>query len=144
MTGLTSLSQLEGLWRLDRRIRHSDGAENRFEGISRFSRSGKRLVQDEEGHLTGVAGQPGLKATRRYVWMLDSQRIEVLFHDMRPFHTIPTGVVCPETTYLCSPDRYHVAYDFSDMAAWRAQWRVEGPKKSYVMDSTFHRMERER
>lgn len=140
MPGLSALSLLEGDWRLVRRITHSDGAENRFEGVSRFVRSGKRLIQDEEGVLGGVPGQPGLKATRRYVWLQDRDRIEVLFHDMRPFHTIPTGVRCPETTYLCPPDRYHVAYDFGDLKSWRATWHVEGPKKSYVMESSFRRI----
>lgn len=139
MSGLSSLSLLEGHWRLVRRIIHSDGVENRLEGVARFVRSGKRLIQDEEGVLEGVPGQPGLKATRRYLWMQDRDRIEVLFPDMRPFHTIPTGVQRPETTYLCPPDRYHVAYDFADLKSWRATWRVEGPKKSYTMESTFLR-----
>lgn len=92
---------------------------------------------DEEGELAGVAGQPGLKATRRYLWIQDGPRVEVLFDDMRPFHTIPTGVVRPETTYLCPPDRYKVTYDFSDMKNWVAEWRVEGPRKSYSMTSVF-------
>ena len=139
MSGLSSLSLLEGHWRLVRRIIHFDGVENRLEGVARFVRSGKRLIQDEEGVLEGVPGQPGLKATRRYLWMQDRDRIEVLFPDMRPFHTLPAGVQRPETTYLCPPDRYHVAYDFADLKSWRATWRVEGPKKSYTMESTFLR-----
>lgn len=137
MPGLTSLGALEGRWRLTRRILHDDGTENRLEGTATFSRSGKRLIQVEEGLLSGLPGQPSLKASRRYVWTLERGRIEVLFGDMRPFHTIPVGVARPETTYLCPPDRYTVSYDFSDPAAWSSLWRVEGPKKSYVMESLF-------
>ena len=137
MAGLTSLSALEGTWRLSRRIVHNDGTEHSFEGTARFRRSGKRLVEDEEGVLHGLPGQPDLKATRRYVWVQDAGRIEVLFHDMRPFHTIPTGVDRPETTYLCPPDRYQVSYDFGSLRHWTSVWRVEGPKKSYTMTNAF-------
>ena len=139
MAGLTSLAALEGRWRLDRRILHDDGAENRFAGTAHFQRSGHHMVMDEDGVLSGPGGRPGLKATRRYIWVQDGPRIEVLFHDMRPFHTIPLGVVRPETTYLCPPDRYHVSYEFTRAGAWTARWRVDGPKKSYEMTSTFTR-----
>ncbi len=128
---------LEGRWRLTRLIVHQDGTENRFDGTAVFSRSGKRLVHDEEGTLSGLPGQPALKATRRYVWTLENGRIEVLFGDMRSFHTIPIGVAHPETTYLCPPDRYEVSYDFDDLRAWKSVWRVDGPKKSYVMESLY-------
>lgn len=137
MTGLTSLSALEGTWRLDRHIVHADGSEHRFEGVARFRRSGPRLIEDEEGVLLGIPGQPDLKATRRYIWIQEKNRIEVLFDDMRPFHTIPTGVAHPETTHLCPPDRYRVSYDFSDRLHWSSVWRVEGPRKSYVMTNEF-------
>ena len=137
MAGLMSLLALEGAWRLERRIVHSDDSEFKFEGEARFARSGKRLIHDEEGLLSGVPGQEPIRATRRYIWMREGDRIEVHFHDMRPFHTIPMGAEAPETTYLCSPDRYRVSYDFSDMKAWRATWKVEGPKKSYVMESLY-------
>lgn len=137
MLGLTSLSVLEGRWRLDRRITHSDGSENRLTGTALFVRSGTRLIQDEEGVLDGLPGQPPLKATRRYIWILEKGRIEVAFEDMRPFHTIPLGVVRPETTYLCPPDRYAVSYDFGLKGVWRSVWTVEGPKKSYRMESEF-------
>lgn len=137
MAGLTSLGALEGRWVLRRVIRHDDGTENHFDGWATFARSGKRLICDEEGTLSGLPGQPPIKATRRYIWLQEPGRIEVLFDDMRPFHTIPLGAAHPSTTYLCPPDRYEVSYDFTDLAQWHATWRVEGPKKSYTMESTF-------
>lgn len=137
MAGLTSLWSLEGRWHLARRIAHASGGEDRFEGVSRFSRSGPNLVQVEEGTLSLAASGVPLKATRRYVWTSAEGRIEVCFDDMRPFHTIPLGSVTPETTYLCPPDRYRVSYDFSTPAAWRSVWQVEGPRKAYRMETVF-------
>ncbi len=139
--GLASLSALAGDWRLTREIRHDDGSCHRFEGTACFQWSGPRLIEDQTGTLDIGTATP-LVATRRYVWTAEAGRIEVLFDDMRPFHTIPLNTVRPETTHLCPPDRYHVAYDFAEFPSWTAIWRVEGPRKSYVMDSRYTREER--
>lgn len=132
----TSLAQLVGRWKIERTIRHVDGREDRLSGTATFRRAGPRLIQDEEGDLR-IEGQVTLKATRRYVWAHEKSRFEVHFADMRPFHTIPVGAARPETTYLCPPDRYAVAYDFSSFPEWRSVWRVEGPKKDYRMETHF-------
>lgn len=137
MPGLTSLANLEGKWACARRIVHSDGTENTYEGTTVFARSGPRLIQSEDGYLTTDPARPALRATRTFVWRLEGDRLECAFDDNRPFHTVPLHVTRPETTYLCPPDRYHVAYDFSDLRNWQAVWRVEGPKKAYVMTSTY-------
>ena len=136
--GLPSLSALAGQWSLTRTIDHADGATHRFSGQSTFAWSGPRLIETQSGHLDMGAG-PALKATRRYVWTAESGRIEVLFDDMRPFHTIPLGVATPETTHLCPPDRYQVTYDFTAFPDWTAVWNVEGPKKEYRMASHYRR-----
>lgn len=138
MAGLTGLADLTGVWRLERRIVHSDGQEHSFSGEARFTWSGPRLIEDQTGTLDMGTGQP-LVATRRYVWTAEGRRIEVLFDDMRPFHTIPLGADRPETTHLCPPDRYHVVYDFRNFPAWIATWDVEGPKKAYRMESRYAR-----
>ncbi len=139
--GLASLSSLAGDWALERAIRHDDGAEHKFIGHARFQWSGPRLIEDQTGQLDIGTGAP-LVATRRYVWTGEAGRIEVLFDDMRPFHTIPLNTVRPETTHLCPPDRYHVAYDFASFPDWSATWRVEGPRKSYAMESRYTRRQR--
>ena len=130
-----SLWALAGRWRLSRRIVHSDGREDVLEGTCTFTRSGPRLIQDERGLLE--TGEGRFEATRRYVWSETNGRLDVHFDDVRPFHSIPLGVARPETTYLCPPDRYSVAYDFSRWPDWQSTWTVEGPRKRYVMTNRF-------
>ncbi|MDJ0639312.1 MAG: DUF6314 family protein [Paracoccaceae bacterium] len=135
MPGLPSLWALEGTWRLDRTIRHETGETDRFTGTCVFQRSGTRLLQDETGTLE--TGGASFEATRRYVWAESNGRLDVYFDDMRPFHSIPLNTEAPETVHLCDPDRYQVAYDFGRWPEWRATWRVEGPRKSYTMQSVY-------
>ncbi len=136
MTGLVALADLEGRWRLSRRIVHADGTEDRLDGTTLFRRDGSRLIQEEEGVLRLAQGAL-LRATRRYLWTGRPDRLEVGFEDGRPFHTVPLGVARPEASHLCPPDRYEVAYDVADMTEWRAVWRVSGPGKAYVMTSVL-------
>jgi len=135
--GLTSLATLEGRWALSRRIVHADGSEHALEGVAVFLRSGPRLIQDEEGELSGDGLPRPVRAVRRYLWLQDGDRLECLFEDGRPFHGVPLGVARPETTHFCPPDRYHVSYDFSEFPDWRSVWRVEGPRKDYRMSNIY-------
>lgn len=137
MAGLNTLWALIGQFRLERRIVHADGREDRLSGTCKFSRAGPRLIQAEAGALETTEGR--FEATRRYVWSEDQGRLDVHFEDMRPFHSIPLGVDRPETTYLCPPDRYNVAYDFTGWPDWQSTWTVEGPRKDYVMVNRLQR-----
>ena len=120
---------------MTRTIEHADGRVDRLTGRCRFTRSVPRLLQDEEGWLETAEGR--FQASRRYVWGEKPGRLEVHFHDMRPFHSIPLGVAHPETVHLCRPDRYEVVYDFSNWPDWRTVWTVEGPRKSYRMETSY-------
>ena len=133
--GPGSLWALVGAWSLAREICHSDGRIDRFNGNCRFTRSGPRLLQDEDGWLETSEGR--FQATRRYVWAEADGRLDVHFDDMRPFHSIPLGASHPETVHLCPPDRYQVTYDFSEWPRWTTTWTVEGPRKAYEMRSRF-------
>lgn len=139
MGGLGTLAALEGEWALSREIAHADGARHVFRGTARFHWQGGHLVQDEEGALSGLPGGGEVRATRRYLWREADGLAEILFDDLRPFHAFPLDRERPGATHHCDPDIYHVAYDFDLPRAWRARWSVEGPRKSYVMDSRFRR-----
>lgn len=138
MPGLPAFGALDGCWRVTRSIRHAGGGTDRFAGETRFTRAGARILQDEDGWLTLASGAR-LRATRRYLWMRREGGAECLFPDGRPFHSLPFGVARPETTYLCPPDRYAAAYDFTRWPEWRVTWTVEGPAKDYVMESRMVR-----
>jgi len=139
VSGLASLASLEGVWSLDRIVRHSDGREDVFSGTSTFLRSGPRLVQNEDGMLTPAGSRTPLKATRTYIWTQNDNQIDVMFDDMRPFHRFQTGVDAVNATHLCPPDRYEVAYDFAGFPRWSSTWTVEGPRKAYKMTNLFVR-----
>ncbi|MXW86360.1 MAG: trigger factor [Boseongicola sp. SB0673_bin_14] len=130
-----SLWDLAGQWSLARRIRHVDGRENSFSGKAVFTRSGSRLIQEESGLLR--LDDQALEARQRLVWKQDGPMLKVHFADMQPFHEIPIGVTDPEAVHDCPPDRYHVTYDFAQWPVWGSVWTVTGPRKDYIMNSTY-------
>ncbi len=94
----------------------------------------------EEGRLD--LGGASFQATRVYLWRADGDGIAVLFEDGRAFHRFtPQGAA--DSAHWCDPDDYRVSYDFSRWSVnrpiWTAEWRVTGPRKDYVMLSTYRR-----
>ncbi|MYH57061.1 MAG: trigger factor [Boseongicola sp. SB0675_bin_26] len=132
---IASLWSLVGQWSLVRQIRHADGRKNSLTGEVVFTRSGSRLIQDESGLLR--LDDQALEARQRLVWKQDGSLLRVHFADMRPFHEFPLGIADPEAVHDCPPDRYHVAYDFAHWPIWGSVWTVTGPRKDYVMNSTY-------
>ena len=120
---------------MTRKIRHNSGGMDRLTGTCVFSKSGPRLIQEERGWLETAEGR--FEASRRYIWAEANGRLDVSFEDMRPFHSVPLGEARPETVHLCPPDRYQVAYDFTNWPEWRTVWSVEGPRKAYRMVTVF-------
>ncbi|MDY6858173.1 MAG: DUF6314 family protein [Pseudomonadota bacterium] len=135
---MPELAAFEGDWLLERQISDAlAGAAGRFDGQARFAPGADGLIYDEEGVLH-LPGQPPMAATRRYLWRAEAAGIAVFFDDGRPFHGFgSTGT--EQATHHCGPDLYQVRYDFSDWPRWRTLWRVTGPRKDYVMRSTYRR-----
>jgi hypothetical protein len=131
-----SMAQFEGRWRLQRRIEDAARGEMSMEGEAVLARSGHRLVYSETGELM-IPGQRPLTATQRYIWQERSDWVAIRFSDGRPFHGFPLGVARAEAVHLCDPDRYQVSYDFSVWPDWSSEWRVTGPRKDYVMRSSY-------
>ena len=130
------LADFAGLWRLERRIEDRLGQPGRFSGVARFSRDGDGLRLTEEGRLD--LGTASFKATRVYLWQADGADIVVRFEDGRDFHRFtPAGAA--ESAHWCDPDDYRVTYDFARWPIWTSEWRVTGPRKDYVMRSTYRR-----
>jgi hypothetical protein len=136
------MQRFEGRWTLRRDITDHDSRwTGRLEGHAWFSRTGdlERLNYYEEGLLT-FAGLREVTATRRYIWKFPSRdRVDIYFDDGRPFHSFDPSLAEDNADHLCDADLYEVRYRFSGDARWRAEWRVEGPRKDYRMVSFYTR-----
>ncbi|WP_370281266.1 DUF6314 family protein [Pseudooceanicola sp.] len=135
---MSALAPFEGVWQLDRRVENALGPDARFTGEAVFTPDGAGLVLQETGEMR-IEGQGAFRAERRYLWRGVGARIAVLFDDLRPFHDFDPTEPRPEAEHPCAPDHYRVAYDFTGWPRWHAVWQVAGPRKSYVMHSTFSR-----
>jgi len=139
-TTTLNLKDFEGDWALKRSIR-DDRAQlhGDLSGHARLSPSGPdKLIYEEQGQLS-YGEQAPIEATRRYVWRVHDDGIEMLFEDLRPFHVIDLRRTMPHTTHHCDPDMYSVSYDFTRWPIWSSTWRVVGPKKEYRMLSQYWR-----
>ncbi len=137
-TGLT-LDDFLGEWSIERQIDdRRAGAPASFSGTARFDPAESGLLYCETGQLF-LPNAPPLAASRRYLWRQAEGRIHVLFEDGRAFHDFSPNFTVSAAGHSCDPDRYDVSYDFSDWPAWHCRWRVNGPRKDYVMDSRYLR-----
>lgn len=134
---MITLADLEGDWRLDRRIEDTRmGQTGRLDGQCRWVPDGAGLRQEEEGVLRMGAG-PSLQANRTYLWRAEGGGLVVYFEDGRPFHRLGAGQLTDR--HWCDPDTYDVTYDLSGWPDWTQSWRVTGPRKDAVIISRFRR-----
>jgi len=129
-----------GEWLIERHILDVDSQWlGRFDGTALFTRTNDGLHYLEEGRLR-FGGLDAIKASRVYQWRFPGgARIEVLFEDGRAFHGFDFGRARVTASHYCDPDQYDVTYDFESWPLWRAEWRVEGPRKDYRMVSIYRR-----
>lgn len=127
----------EGRWQLSRRIENAIGPDMRLEGEAVFSRSEDALLLVERGTLQ-VAGAQPMQGEQSYLWRQQGAEIATFFADGRPFFEFDPTSQC-SAGHWCSPDQYDVSLDFSRWPLWQAVWRVKGPRKDYLMRSTYQR-----
>ncbi len=136
-----SLMDFEGDWRLKRVIEDRLAGQGVFEGTARFEIDGTGLRYVEEGTLT-LGSARRMHAERSYIWQLGPDGlIEVFFDDGRPFHRFDPAQSGAGDRHLCDPDIYDVVYDFDTWPNWSSTWTVQGPRKDYVMRTSFVRLE---
>ncbi len=132
------IARFKGDWTLHRHIFDLDSQWlGRFEGDAFMTPRKDGLYYHEEGMLR-FGGLTAMKATRDYMWTFPEPNVvRVLFEDGRHFHDFDPSQTRPQATHYCDPDEYDVTYDFRKWPDWRAEWRVEGPKKDYRMVSMY-------
>ena len=137
---MPDLADFEGRWRIARRIEdHWMGTTGLFEGVARFTADGQGLAYHEVGELK-LPQEPPMAASRRFLWRVDGDGIEVLYADGTPFHRIAGGQAVVQAWHACGQDDYEVSYNFTHWPEWRMIWRVRGPRKDYVSISDFTRV----
>lgn len=140
------IEKFAGDWSIKRHIFDLDSQWlGRFEGVARFTAVDDGLHYNEEGKLQ-FGGLTAMKATREYLWTFPEDgdgagMVRVLFDDRRHFHDFDPNDDRPQATHYCDPDEYDVTYDFRKWPEWRAEWRVEGPRKDYRMVSIYTPMQ---
>lgn len=131
--------RFKGAWRLSRDIYDIDSEWlGRFLGQATFTQDGDALAYFEEGKLQ-FGGLTAMTATRVYRWEFAGDIVLVKFEDGRSFHSFDASAGRPQASHYCDPDDYDVTYDFRNWPKWRAEWRVEGPRKNYRMVSRYCR-----
>ncbi|GAB4351860.1 MAG: DUF6314 family protein [Kiloniellaceae bacterium] len=130
---------LEGTWRLERRIDdRRAGQQGSLSGTAAFPPDGEGLLYREEGRLV-IAGHDG-PALQSYRYAFPApQRAAVSFGDGRPFHDLDLTAGAWACVHLCDPDRYEGRFTVLDADSWRVVWKVTGPRKDLVLDSSYRR-----
>lgn len=135
------IARFQGAWEIKRHILDLDSEWlGRFDGEAVFTVIRDGLHYREEGMLQ-FGGLTALKAERVYRWTLPGDGlVHVVFEDGVDFHSFDPGQRRPQASHYCDPDEYDVTYDFARWPEWRAEWRVEGPKKDYRLVSIYSRV----
>jgi len=134
-----TLNDFLGEWRIERRIDDIlSGNVGMLAGTATFSPAPQGLAYLETGKLSLDGGAP-LHAERRYLWRLGRGRIHVDYADHTPFHSFDPSKERTSARHNCAPDDYRVIYTFGHWPHWRANWRVEGPRKNYRMTTEYRR-----
>lgn len=150
---MKELSEFLGHWQLAREITDfRGGPAGQMLGEARFDLADQAdiakaggavlagdVMQRESGQLR--LGDVSMAAQRAYVWRAFGDQIAVLFEDGRDFHHFDPALEQPEAHHNCPPDLYDVRYEFQGWpGAWRAIWRVRGPRKDYESVTDFTRV----
>ncbi len=140
MTVPGRMAEFAGLWRITRRIDDlRAGQVICGQGMATFAAVAADRLTCDEALTLQLPGQGTVQGQRRYLWESEEGAINVLFEDGRFFHRIALGGLRSEDLHDCPPDLYAGDYDFSNWPLWRARWRVRGPRKDYVMVTTYSR-----
>jgi len=135
---------LGGAWHLERDLEDRRAAtRGRLAGRAVFAPEGAvpgaALRYREAGELA-FAGHRGA-FYRVYLYRFPRPgRAEVAFDDGRPFHDLDLTRGAWAAVHRCGDDLYEGRFAATGADAWRAVWRVTGPRKDLVLTSRYRRL----
>lgn len=130
---------LKGVWWLRRKLHDQRSSEHgQLIGSAVFSVDGASLHYSEKGRLAIGAHAGPAEQSYRYVFPSAGQAA-VHFRDGRFFHDLDLTGGAWDCVHLCDPDRYEGAFTALDADSWRVVWRVTGPRKDLILDSSYRR-----
>lgn len=130
---------LQGQWQLERRLDdRRAGQQGLLTGTAAFAPERDDLLYSEAGRL--AIGDHEGPAEQVYRYAFDaSWRALVHFRDGRFFHDLDLTAGRWTAAHLCAPDRYDGEFTALDGNSWRVVWRVTGPRKDLILDSSYRR-----
>lgn len=134
------LEDFEGRWHLSRHTQSDLSPNATLEGEAIFTPEDGGLRLTERGLLLMEGQNQSLNAVQNYHWYRSDLDIIVRFEGGGFFHSfVPERLA--HAKHWCAPDQYVVKYDFTRWPVWQSEWTVKGPRKSYVMVSTYQRLD---
>lgn len=140
MSDFDLAAALVGTWRLSRRV--SGQAE--MSGTAIFTPDDFGLRYQESGQIVLSGGQT-LEFSRGYLYRFRPGRMEVLFDETAPRLFQSVELIGDATEILgqgfhnCPPDVYVSNYRFLVPSGFSICHRVDGPRKSYDIETDFSR-----
>ncbi len=125
------LEDFEGAWSFTREVVEAGGRIAQVTGRAVWSPKTEGLRYTETGEMR-LPGQAPMRVERSYHWAAD---LGVFFADGRFFHHVPAEG--GEAAHWCDPDQYDGCYDFGDWPIFTVTWRVRGPRKAYLMTTSY-------
>lgn len=132
----TRLSDFEGIWQMDRTIRHDDGTLAQAEGRAHLSPDGAGLTYHEAGQLR-IAGMAPLTFERDYLWRQGAGRIDMMFADGAS--STPSARTRPRRCTTAHPIPTACPMASTCREAGPAAGGSMGPRKGYVMETRYTR-----
>ena len=142
-----------GAWLLTRTLQGVDGtrigtAQGKAEFLPQTDAAG--LDYHEAGQLQLLADARAIKFSRRFVYQLPQPGwLHVLFADgpqagqsyqQYRYHPQQQALL-PVQTHVCLDDRYEGQYQFIDAHHFDLRTSIDGPHKTYVLQTRFTRVE---
>jgi Family of unknown function (DUF6314) len=136
---------LEGAWNIRRVIEDKmNGSAPLFEGTASFVAGPAGYAYNETGVLRMDADKT-FDATRSYIYMPEADGFSVWFPEEPPrlFHAIRLyadgDMQFGAASHRCGNDVYDSDYAFYGDGSFTVRHAVTGPRKSYIMTSTYTR-----